>query len=427
MSKELIDILTRGHESKDLDYKGPAAWDEGNKRACCELVKDILGMANTLGGYLVIGVSETAGGFLREGLTPEQADTFDTTRVNRFLQNYTDPPINTLLKKVTHENKMFVIIQVPRFADTPHICQKEFPQVLITTALYVRTDNNETAPLRSSADFRSIVEQAVRNRSDALLTAFHTVLTGGTPSPEPDVKRFEEQWKTAVVRFDEVNPLKDAGYTGYLEAAFLPGEFRVDRFTLQQLRSAAERASVNFTGWPFLAYASQREQLTYVIQDGLETLIDHKLGDDRVDFWQLRQSGFFYQRVLMWEEFYQRQRSAPPAMKIDSLVQYVTQAMYCLKRLYEGLLPDSEEVELRIRVLGTEGRKLETFDSRRLYYSYVSKMPQIEYRRGMSLAGWTAGLIDHADEASGEIFFRFNWQQPGSFRQMIENMFLRQY
>ena len=44
MTSALIDILTRGHESKDFDYKGPMAWDEADKRSCCELVKDILGM-----------------------------------------------------------------------------------------------------------------------------------------------------------------------------------------------------------------------------------------------------------------------------------------------------------------------------------------------------------------------------------------------
>ena len=46
----LRNILHRGFESKDLDYKNPCKWDEGDKAACCRLVKDVLGMANTLGG-----------------------------------------------------------------------------------------------------------------------------------------------------------------------------------------------------------------------------------------------------------------------------------------------------------------------------------------------------------------------------------------
>ncbi len=50
--KKLIDILLRKEESKDLDYKGPCEWNSKNKASCCELVKDILALSNTLGGYL---------------------------------------------------------------------------------------------------------------------------------------------------------------------------------------------------------------------------------------------------------------------------------------------------------------------------------------------------------------------------------------
>lgn len=86
-TRELLALLLRGHESKDLDYKGPCSWHETDKKACCELVKDILAMGNTLGGYIVVGVSEVAHGFSWNGLSSDEAITFDTTRINRFVQN----------------------------------------------------------------------------------------------------------------------------------------------------------------------------------------------------------------------------------------------------------------------------------------------------------------------------------------------------
>lgn len=110
-------------------------------------------MANTLGGFIVVGVSEPPTGFSWDGLTPFQLNSFDTSRVNRFLQNYADPPINASLRKVEDQGKHFVIIEVPRFTDTPHVCQKDFPGVLNVAAIYVRTDNNETSPLKSSRRF----------------------------------------------------------------------------------------------------------------------------------------------------------------------------------------------------------------------------------------------------------------------------------
>src|SRR6266705_1580956 len=103
---ELIAVLLKGFESKDLDYKGPSSWDEKNdKKGCCALVKDILGMANTLGGFIVIGISEIPTGYSWDGLTQDQLDTFDTSRLNHFLQNYADPPLNARLRKIEHQGK----------------------------------------------------------------------------------------------------------------------------------------------------------------------------------------------------------------------------------------------------------------------------------------------------------------------------------
>ncbi len=40
------------------------SWDEIDKKSCCEVVKDILGTANTLGEYIAIGVSDAGRVFI---------------------------------------------------------------------------------------------------------------------------------------------------------------------------------------------------------------------------------------------------------------------------------------------------------------------------------------------------------------------------
>ena len=165
-NKEILAILHRNFESKDLDYKGPIGWDSRDKKACCELVKDIMAMANTHGGYIVIGIAELDHGFRLDGVSIEQAGTFESSEICRFVQKYADPPINVRVQKVTSAGLRFVILEVPRFTDTPHICQRDFPEVLRDRELYIRTDNNESAVMKSSADFRALIEAAVRNRTD---------------------------------------------------------------------------------------------------------------------------------------------------------------------------------------------------------------------------------------------------------------------
>jgi hypothetical protein len=35
----LIQVILRGFESKDIDYKGPMTWDErDNRKGCCEVI-----------------------------------------------------------------------------------------------------------------------------------------------------------------------------------------------------------------------------------------------------------------------------------------------------------------------------------------------------------------------------------------------------
>ena len=86
-AQKLISIIERNFESKGLDYKGPIRWDPNDKKGCCEITKDIIGMANTEGGYLVVGVSESDHGFVLEGLNLEQVKSFEPSIICRFVQN----------------------------------------------------------------------------------------------------------------------------------------------------------------------------------------------------------------------------------------------------------------------------------------------------------------------------------------------------
>jgi hypothetical protein len=204
------------------------------------------------------------------------------------LQNYADPPINTLLQKLSHDGKVYVMIELPVFSDTPHMCQKDYPGMLTAPTLYVRTDNDESASVRSAADFKAVVERAVRNRGDALLSSFRSILTSGSTVPESSAReRFLGQRAEAISRFDQINPLQhEEPLLGYLEASFMPEHFDASKFALDTLHSAAERARITYTGWPFLYIHPAQAQGTYAIQDGWEAFVQTKDfgSNDLMDF-----------------------------------------------------------------------------------------------------------------------------------------------
>jgi len=436
-TRALTDILLQGHESKALDYKAAMGWSESDKAGCCALVKDILAMANIGGGFIAIGVSETQTGYSLDGVSPNQAKSFDTTRINRFLQVYSDPPINALLRKISHDGKTFVIIEVPGFTDTPHICQRDFPSVLTAPCLYIRTDNNESAPIRSASDFRLLVERAVRNRSDSLLASFRAILTTGVPEPQPAAQdRFLAQRQQAIERFNQINPLKqEEPLLGYMDFSFYPERFDPTRLPIENLRPAVERAHVTYTGWPFLFINANRPDSTYAIQDGLETFIQTKdFGNNYLmDFWRLHQSGFFYQRTLLRPSVHQSETERFAVASTSNIAIYVAQAIDCLARLYADLFEESEYVSLDARVLNTDGRALvapsDLLPLWETWETYRCRIPEITVQRRLPLAEWRAGVVDHAVDITNEIYLRFNWNQPDldSARRTIQRMFARQW
>jgi hypothetical protein len=429
-------ILRRGFESKELDYKGPCAWDEGDKKSCCELVKDILAVANTKGGWVAVGVSETPTGFSWDGLTEDQCKSFETSRLNRFLQNYADPPINTHVIKHTSQGKNFVVIEIPRFPDTPHICQKDYPNVLAAGAVYVRTDNNESARVSSSVDMRAIIEHATRNRGDQLLASFRAVLTGTQqPAVAPaDLEQFDTQARDATTRSKELisNDLASLAL-GFRETVIHPLKFERFRFTIQQLEQMAEAASVTYRGWPYIFYTEKRADLIRHLDDSLEMSLNEQ---EAFQFWRLYRSGCLYvnemfqedercfrssvrslEADLAWEEV--KHGVFPASPKPGKLLGGITfaytcaEAVQCLVDLYTGPLPDDQLVRLQMRLRGVQGRHMAIVRGN----SYAStpwqcNTDQIVYEQQHTLADWRAGVIPHAFELLKYVNQKFNAPPP---------------
>lgn len=429
-STELTAIIERNFESKSLDYKGPMQWSSSDKKACCELVKDIMGMANTEGGYIVIGVSELDVGFSLVGVNLEQAKSYESSEICRFIQNYADPPINVRVQKVSYKSCMFVLLEVPRFTDTPHICQKDYPGVLQDRGLYVRTDNNETAPIKSAADFRLLVETAIRNRKDSMLASFRAILTGsgtdsGSKKPS-DEEHFSAQVKAARLQFEERNPLKEKNYTFFTETIFSPQEFDQYRFTPQKLEAAAYAACADFKGWPFLFIHRNRPECLSKTDNGLESLIHFTgAGPEILDFWTLNESGLFYKKELMRTAAFN-----PPIASVPGIAYHFGEAAYCISRLYETLLADSDVITLEVTLFGTRGRVL-VWDARMPGFKpeFEANRPEISVRSVHTLADWRAGIADIALDMTADVVKRFQLENPDRerIRTIIQNLFNRRF
>src|SRR5205807_6185147 len=90
---ELARWIHSSGESDFVDAKGPMTWDGAD--ASASLAKDIASFANSRdGGVIVIGRSEAGdGSFSYDGLSPEQAASFDTTKVGQWVNSRFAPPV----------------------------------------------------------------------------------------------------------------------------------------------------------------------------------------------------------------------------------------------------------------------------------------------------------------------------------------------
>lgn len=433
VTDDLAQLVKRGYESKDVEYKGSMEWNESDKKACCELIKDVLAIANTQGGFIIVGVSEGDDSFHTDGLSKSQLATYESTRLANFVQKYAEPPINVTVRVIEVEGKSFVVIQIPRFPHEPHICVKDYPDVLSAPTIYVRTDNNESAPISRASDVRALIETAMRNRADELLTAVRAVLTGSAQAVEreqTDAERFSKQFEEALKAFAAKNSYPQEDYKGFREIYVYPAIFDEHRFDFERLQDALSRASVNYTGWPLLYIGPQFGQDTYRIEDGYETYITMKDFHDnnRLDFWQLRTSGFLYHRVLMPEEDIARRKGASSVLDISETVWHVTQTVDAIVRLYSALgIPPDERLTLHARYLGTQGRCLVSLYTTFFSRNSVCRIPEVRVNKSLTLAEWTAGLRDLAGEITASIFQMFNWNDasPGAFRKQIDELLER--
>jgi len=203
-------LIYQGFESKNLDYKSPMGWD-ANTDSTRGLVKDIVAMANSGGGHIIIGVDD---GCKPIGLFKSQLDSFDSSKIGDYVNNYIDPPVNiTVIKKnIEKDKKDFVIIVIPDFPEIPHLCKKNFDNtrnkpLFHEGDIFVRNDNNESVKIKTAHDMRTIINSSVLKSRDTVADFISKIFKSPIPKSEEDsISKYDRQLDMIKGRFKDVKP-----------------------------------------------------------------------------------------------------------------------------------------------------------------------------------------------------------------------------
>ena len=154
-------LLNLGTENPTLDYKETLDISSRNGRA--KVAKDVIAMANSGGGNIIIGVAEkTKGHFEKVGLSPEALEKLEVSLVNKSLRGFMDPSFHIGVRRVIDGEKTFVFLEVPGEKDLPILAKKKNESAsLYQGRLYIRTSAAESGEITDSSELRSFLQKFI--------------------------------------------------------------------------------------------------------------------------------------------------------------------------------------------------------------------------------------------------------------------------
>lgn len=189
-------LVHAGVESDTLDYKGPVNFATLPKSGKVKFVRHCLALANTSGGFVVVGVEEDTDGCpaVYTGLTEEECHSFDPSTVGPFINRYVEPPVDFTIHRPLVDGKRYAVFEIKPFRSMPHVCTCAYENELQLGVFYIRTADASSRPAYRASEMHQLIARCLRNQKEALAQMLREVLQEGIlPVAGPEKEQFEEE------------------------------------------------------------------------------------------------------------------------------------------------------------------------------------------------------------------------------------------
>ena len=332
------DLIFRGVESDELDYKSAMSWDTMSRTAKGKIIRHLTAFANTKGGFLVIGVSEDPSGNpkLRTGVTPEQAGSFDPTPVGYFINNHIEPPIDFTIERPVIRGKYYVIFVVRPFKFTPHVCCKSIDDELRSGVFYIRTQEASSRPAYRAIEMQKLIQRAMRNSREELGRMLRGLLYETQNAVEEESGNICDD--TVAESFHYFSRRVSGHTLPLLKLSVRPGDFQSGRYPLHVLRKAIENS------WRLRTSAE-------FIKDGENTSLEtpgslRYLSREQKKMWQFFDSGLFC--------FFQFKTTSGNVILFKEFIRFCAEAVNFFANLYSELGWAEELLTLHLEIENAE-------------------------------------------------------------------------
>ena len=385
-------IVKRGVESDELDYKAAQNWNKLSRTGRAKFARHCMALANTKGGYVVVGVSEDEGGrpALFTGLTEEELQSFDPTEIGTFVNRFSDPQVEFTLERPVVDGKQYVVFAIKRFTQLPHVCTGSCEHELQQGVFYIRTADASSRPAYRASEVHALIQRAMRNQREllgrmlrGLLYENHTAVPGNE-----DQSRFQEELGHSRQLFAKL--FKGKSQALQAELTITPDQYAAERFTLSEVRAAAEESCGTAADSLFIGLPDLRE--AYL------TNVSLRYGGKNV-FWQIFRTGQFHFRCVL-------PKRSDNVISYGRLCDLVADAVNFCAQLYGSLGFSDQTLRLDVSLFNAENCRLDFpgMDPA----NTVCRIPEIEVHLNFSAANFISGRAVHADSLIRRLCERFN-------------------
>jgi hypothetical protein len=398
-------IVKRGIESDELDYKAAQNWRDLNRREKAKFARHCMALANTKGGYIVVGVGEDKAGkpSIFTGLTDEQLKSFDPTDVGNYINRRTDPAVDFEIVRPKVDGKYYVIFVVRRFKGLPHVCSNPVDEELQQGCFYIRTQDAASRVAYRSSEIHDIVQRALRNQREILGRMIRGLLYEKGLRPEPIAESlFNEELRHAWT-FIQKNA-KTVFTDPIFELSATPSSFEKKAFGPAEVQGAVTSSLLSFHAEPFLSAENSDE--TYFTNVSLRSL-----SSARKVYFQAFRSGLFH---------HVRALDKKKEIEAGLLVHLLCDSLLFLSDYYNNLGCEDEVISISMRLTGMNERRL-VLGGTKHPKPHICRIPEIHMELKRSAADLYTGIVEHATRVFRNVLFCFNVPESrhGEIRKQI--------
>lgn len=412
--RELIQL---GNENLNLDFKGAFSWETASSDQKCEIAKDVLAFSNARdGGVILIGVNDKTGAL--EGLTEEQAASFDQTKFNDFVQKYTTPRHTVSVHRLAIDERRVVVIDIPEFAEVPILCARDANSsvnsnklILRRAGVYKRTERATSELIEDADGMRELLNRGLLRRQDELFRAFRQIIQPSilNAAQEPEAE-FKAERESAEVYFAELGDGVLA-QSPHWDVQMQPGTYAANRIlTSATLQNLVQTSAISLRGWTFPIAGRTGGAPWTNFEQGSQSFFGER--ENRPEALRVYRSGLFAWRAGLAEDYWQG-LAEQKVISFISVIYSLTEWALFAMRFFEGFLSVDESVVFTIRATNVKGRRLTSLDpSVGFYWDCQIALEAFEIKESVTMADLRADPEAIARTIIRRIFELFNWNDP---------------